>query len=166
MKSLHAKHMEDYQMKTKKEMKHTPECLNARRELDEAPMLSGSSICICQKHTSTPWKLQQFIDHEKMNEICEIDGDNIQITQIKTPSHWPKESHDEARANAEFIIRAVNEYDSLKRSHAELLEAAIGGLAALEHVTNYTGSKTNEANNEIKILRTAIANAETIKFKN
>jgi len=44
--------------------------------------------------------------------------------------------------------------------HDELLEAAKGALAALEHIIGYNGDETDVANGEILALRAAIAKAE------
>jgi hypothetical protein len=112
-------------------------------------------------HTPTPWYAvtKEMIDGSQRQEsyIRTLDDDSAANDHICTVNWVGDGLQDviEARqkANADFIVRAVN-------SHEGLLMAAKGALAALEHVTGFTGDETSVADIEINLLKRAIAQAE------
>ena len=99
--------------------------------------------CNCDKpqHTPTPWKVWE-------NEIWE--SDDI-IIHILKPRHKngqiTKESLSEAKANAAFIVKSVNNHDAL-------LEALKIALEALEPLENEIAETAKDA------IQTALAQVE------
>lgn len=74
------------------------------------------------QHTPTPWNTDgESIFYCPPKNHDSIDSD-LHIAKVYVPedSEGPQK---EGLANAAFIVRAVNEYQSLKDSHEELLEA-------------------------------------------
>lgn len=99
-------------------------------------------LCKCpMSHTPTPWNGDQFTMPETIR-IASIDGKSIAGLAQSVKN----------KANAEFIVRAVN-------SHEELLEASQGLLNALQARLMRTGCNGPEES-AIKALKQAIAKAE------
>ncbi len=126
------------------------------------------------KHTPTPWILNR-VPNSGIIEIVSSDVSEVAAqTNYNFDGRVKLDWQEAAEANAELIVRAVNSYDehkkkmldaadcieTLQKRNDALMEAAKCGLAALEHITNYTGDETDEARPEIRNLRKAIAQAE------
>jgi len=72
------------------------------------------------KHTPTPWSIARGSD-ESTSDIQGLNAHFI-CEYVDTP-------------DAEHIVKCVNEYDKLKASHQELLEAAIAVISIADRKT-------------------------------
>lgn len=104
------------------------------------------------KHTPTPWTLWEENEHFVLSgktTIAEVYSDWGYAPKTKNERIAPNE---EGKANAEFIVRAVN-------SHEELLKAAKEAEDALAQSISKDG-KTDWRYTKLWALRNAIAKAE------
>jgi hypothetical protein len=77
------------------------------------------------EHTPTPWTLNKSFG----NPVISVDGDSDWpiVPEVSGPTVK------QAKANAAFIVRAVNAYDELKRVNEELLAALKSTLPDLQN---------------------------------
>lgn len=78
-------------------------------------------------HTPTPWKVLGYTPYGEDYRITDDIGNDIAIVP-----HWDDEAKIEARANAAFIVKAVN-------CHEELLEALKEAKKAIQEQMNCCG---------------------------
>lgn len=83
-------------------------------------------------HSPLPWRVSDSVDEGGMIEISD-DGEVTSLAEVApyneavTAGHADAEAIAIGRANAAFIVRAVNAHDALKTSLAELLDWFVGG---------------------------------------
>lgn len=70
------------------------------------------------KHTSGIWKVK----HNQRNSSIVLE-DNNEVS-IATTGNWLDDEREEMRANAERIVRCVNNYDTLEKENVQLMATA------------------------------------------
>jgi len=133
--------------------KHTENC----NEVFKGMSKGESRVCLCEtpmntvSHTPTPWRTGCENYGTGYVGIETDGGEHCRLSMLDY-----KGDHLPAKANAELIVRAVNEYDSDKATIKALVEAA---KAALRCSRVYdTDQKTGETAGYL--LAQAIAQAE------
>jgi len=85
-------------------------------------------------HTATPWEVWKSEEHEKFGPLVYI---TAQISESKldgVPAIATWRDMDTAKANAEFIVRAVNSHEELMRVLEEISQHAYEDDTPLEDI--------------------------------
>lgn len=101
------------------------------------------------KHTATPWRLSQPASVTMPRNKTVISGYSNGWSALATTDQMNTNEHD-CEANAEFIVTAVNSFDSL----VEALEDAQSYLAATKgYYTNPISTTIEQALSKAKAVR-------------
>lgn len=156
-------------MKTRKELHSICSgCGEGKAELDGMMFTASKVYCdACLKHPQAPHAVASTASHTPTPWKVSQAGENLYLYVDLPSDNWPvhnvianvDDDMGNAKANAAFIVRAVNEYESLQRfrnAHEELLEV----LKQLANVTNVKGMNRLVVASIVERAWQAIAKAE------